>query len=149
MRDFAGTHTAGDGGNMAQAKQAVERPLSPHLSIYRPLINMVMSILHRITGVGALRRHAAAGGLAGRGGHRPATPTPGQRAVRHPLGKLVLFGYTWALIHHMLGGIRHLIWDTGRGFDLAGRRLSWADLIGSVVLTGDLGRWLLALRGAC
>ena len=52
------------------------------------------------------------------------------------IGRLILFGYTWALIHHMLGGIRHLIWDTGRGFGPAEREwLALATLVGSVGLT--------------
>src|SRR5262249_55527195 len=52
------------------------------------------------------------------------------------VGRVILFGYTWALMHHMLGGIRHLIWDTGRGFGPAGREwLAVASLVGSVGLT--------------
>ena len=90
-----------------------DRPLSPHLQIYKPMLTMMMSIVHRITGARALFRHAAAGLVADRGGVRS------QRLCRRCsgswrslLGRLILFGYTWALIHHMLGGIRHLIWDT-------------------------------------
>ena len=63
------------------------------------------------------------------------------------LGKLVLLGYSWALIHHMFGGIRHLIWDTGRGLDLASvRTISWATIIGSLIVT--LAIWLLAAWSA-
>ena len=52
------------------------------------------------------------------------------------IGRLVLFGYTWALLHHMLGGIRHLIWDTGRGFGPVEREwLTLATLVGSIALT--------------
>ena len=52
------------------------------------------------------------------------------------IGRLILFGFTWALIHHMLGGIRHLIWDTGRGFGPVEREwLTLAGLIGSIGLT--------------
>jgi len=51
-------------------------------------------------------------------------------------GRLILFGYTWALMHHMLGGIRHLIWDTGRGFGPHEREwLTVASLVGSISLT--------------
>ena len=148
--------TVGEGpGLMADAAQVPktgaaggrERPLSPHLQIYRRSIHMVMSILHRITGaalyVGTLL--LAAWLLA-------AAMGPGQFALVNGLagsllGKLVLLGYSWALIHHMLGGIRHLIWDTGRGFDLATvKRISWMTIIGSLVLT--LAVWLLAARSA-
>lgn len=112
------------------------RPLSPHLSIFSPLINMMMSIVHRMTGaalyfgtllLAAWLIAAAAGGAAF------ATVSS---LFASPLGLLVLFGYTWALIHHMLGGVRHLIWDTIHGFDIpAVNALSWGSLIGSVTLT--------------
>jgi succinate dehydrogenase / fumarate reductase cytochrome b subunit len=52
------------------------------------------------------------------------------------IGRLVLFGYTWALVHHALGGLRHLVWDTGRGFDLV--TVEWvarAILVGSIAIT--------------
>jgi succinate dehydrogenase / fumarate reductase cytochrome b subunit len=58
------------------------------------------------------------------------------------LGQVLLFGYTWALLHHMLGGIRHLIWDTLHGFEPSERELlTLATLIGSVTLTLIL--WLV------
>ena len=51
-------------------------------------------------------------------------------------GRLILFGYTWALMHHMLGGLRHFIWDMGAGFELStANRMAWASLAGSVTLT--------------
>ena len=100
---------------MAETKRAVERPLSPHLGIYRPQINMVMSIVHRLTGaalyVGTLL--LAAWLIAAATGERAFAVV--SEVLAHPLGKLVLVGYSWALIHHMLGGMRHLLWDTGRG----------------------------------
>jgi succinate dehydrogenase / fumarate reductase cytochrome b subunit len=64
-------------------------------------------------------------------------------------GRLVLFLFSWSLIHHMLGGIRHLIWDTGRGLDLVNIELfAWATIIGSTVLT--ILVWVVGycLRGA-
>lgn len=52
------------------------------------------------------------------------------------IGRLVLFGYTWALMQHMLGGLRHLIWDTGAGLEKhTATKLAWATLAGSIVLT--------------
>lgn len=121
---------------MAHSRRAVERPLSPHLSIYRPMLTMMMSITHRITGAalffGTLLLTwwllAAASG--------PTAYAKVQAFMGSVIGLLILFGYTWALIHHMLGGIRHLIWDTGRGFGPAEREwLVLANLIGSVGLT--------------
>jgi succinate dehydrogenase cytochrome b subunit len=129
---------------MAEAKQAVERPLSPHLSIYARQINMVMSILHRLTGAalyfGTLL--LAAWLIAAAMGERPFALVNGLLA--HPTGKLVLFGYTWALAHHMLGGIRHLIWDTGRGLAIGQvNLLCWLTVVGSIVLT--LAIWAVGL----
>ena len=113
-----------------------ERPLSPHLQIYKPLINMVMSILHRITGAtlyfGSLLLAwwliAAAVG--------PEYYNYVASWFATWLGKLVLVGYTWALLHHMLGGLRHFIWDTGRGYDLKTiDLLSWGSILLSLALT--------------
>ncbi len=121
---------------MANTRRAVERPLSPHLSIYRPTLTMMMSIAHRITGAAlffgtlllAWWLLAAASG--------PTAYAKVQAFMGSIIGLLILFGYTWALIHHMLGGIRHLIWDTGRGFGPAEREwLTLATLVGSVGLT--------------
>jgi succinate dehydrogenase / fumarate reductase, cytochrome b subunit len=131
---------------MAETKQPVSRPLSPHLSVYRPLINMVMSIVHRITGsalyVGTLL--LAAWLVAAASGEEQFARV--NALFSHPLGKLVLFGYTWALLHHMLGGVRHLIWDTGRGLTIPQvNALSWFTIVGSIVLT--LAIWAVAFRG--
>jgi succinate dehydrogenase / fumarate reductase, cytochrome b subunit len=112
------------------------RPLSPHLQIYRPMLTMMMSIVHRITGAAlyfgtlllAWWLVAAASG--------PNAYANFEWFMGTILGKLILFGYTWALIHHMLGGVRHLIWDTLHGFSPAEREmLTLATLIGSVTLT--------------
>ena len=121
---------------MAEAKVPAERPLSPHLTIYRPMLSMMMSIVHRITG-GALYFGtlllvwwllAAASG--------PTAYAAFQSTAASFIGRIVLFGYTWALIHHMLGGMRYLIWDTGRGFGAAEREwLLRANLVGSILLT--------------
>jgi succinate dehydrogenase / fumarate reductase, cytochrome b subunit len=112
------------------------RPLSPHLQIYKPLINMVMSILHRITGVAlyfgtlllAWWLIAAAVG--------PDYFNYVSSWFATWAGMFVLIGYTWALLHHMLGGLRHFIWDTGRGYDLATiDLLSWGSIAVSLALT--------------
>jgi succinate dehydrogenase / fumarate reductase cytochrome b subunit len=121
---------------MADIKAPVERPLSPHLFIYKPTLTMMMSIVHRITG-GALYFGtllvawwllAAASGpnaYAGFGSFMSSF-----------VGRFILLGYTWALVHHALGGIRHLIWDTGRGFGPQEREwLVAANLVGSIALT--------------
>jgi succinate dehydrogenase / fumarate reductase, cytochrome b subunit len=132
---------------MADSIKTGERPLSPHLQIYRPMLTMMMSILHRITGaalyVGTLILAwwlvAAATG--------PGAFATAQAFLGSWFGKLVLFGYTWALMHHMLGGIRHFIWDTGRGFGVEEREwLAKASLAGSLVLTVLIWAVGLSLR---
>ena len=137
---------------MAQAESkssgADARPLSPHLQVYSPLINMVMSILHRITGAalyfGTLI--LAAWLIAAATGRSNFDFVSG--LLHTPVGLVVLFGYTWALMHHALGGIRHFIWDTGRGFEIgAVNLLSWSTMIGSVLITGGLWALVFKLRG--
>ena len=133
---------------MAEAKQAIQRPLSPHLSIYRPLINMMMSIVHRMTGTalyfGTLL--LAAWLVATAMGETQFDLVNG--LLGHPIGKLVLFGYTWALIHHMLGGLRHLLWDTGRGLQIwQVNVLSWMTILGSISLTLALWAFAFLLKG--
>lgn len=123
-----------DRWDMARTSPA-ERPLSPHLQIYKPTITMMMSILHRVTGAalffGTLLVVIYLLALAGGKSSFAAV----QSIYGSWLGKLVLFGYAWALFHHMLGGIRHFIWDTGAGLERETRfRLAWATLIGSLVL---------------
>jgi succinate dehydrogenase / fumarate reductase cytochrome b subunit len=113
-----------------------DRPLSPHISISRPQLNSVTSILNRITGnallVGAFLLVwwliAAASGAA-----YFATVDAILTSV---IGDLVMVGSLWALWYHTLGGVRHLIWDTGRALEVAtADRLGWAIILGSVVMT--------------
>jgi succinate dehydrogenase / fumarate reductase cytochrome b subunit len=120
----------------AKAPAARHRPLSPHLQIYRWMLTLAMSIVHRITGVGlyfgslllAWWLIAAASG--------PNAYGRVQWFMGTTIGLLILFGYTWALLHHMLGGIRHLIWDMGYGFGPSEREwLTAANLVGSIGLT--------------
>ncbi len=114
----------------------VERPLSPHLGIYKPQITMVTSITHRITGV------ALGGGtlllawwlIAIAAG--PEAFEIANGFISSWFGQLILFGFTWALFYHLCNGIRHLFWDAGKGFELPTMRKSgMAAIIMSVVLT--------------
>jgi len=119
-----------------KARPVSPRPLSPHLSIFRPLITMMMSIAHRITGAALhfgmlLLAWWLIAAASGPGAYETASGFFGSW-----FGRLVLFGFTWALIHHALGGVRHLIWDVGAGYSYRARNgLAWATLIGSVALT--------------
>jgi succinate dehydrogenase / fumarate reductase cytochrome b subunit len=112
------------------------RPLSPHLSIYKQIPTMVMSIVHRFTGMALYAGTLLVAWwlVAAASGEAYFDWVNG--IFGSILGRLVLFGYTWALLHHMLGGIRHFIWDTGRGFDPAtSTKMAWATLAGSITLT--------------
>jgi succinate dehydrogenase / fumarate reductase cytochrome b subunit len=94
------------------------RPLSPHLQIYRWHLSMVISVLHRATGI------ALAGGLllftwwilALASG--PDAYASLRGFLNSPLGLILLLGWTWSLFLHLANGIRHLVWDTGAALDL-------------------------------
>jgi succinate dehydrogenase / fumarate reductase, cytochrome b subunit len=133
---------------MAEAEKKVERPLSPHISIYSWQINMLMSIVHRITGaalyLGTLL--LAAWLVAVASGETSFALV--NALFAHPIGKLVLVGYTWALLQHLLGGLRHLIWDTGRGLQIwQVNALSWLTILASIALTLAVWATGLHLRG--
>jgi succinate dehydrogenase / fumarate reductase cytochrome b subunit len=133
---------------MADVKHTIERPLSPHLGVYRMQINMAMSIVHRITG-GALYFGTlllAAWLVSAAIGEQAFNYVSG--LFGSPLGLLILLGYTWALIHHLLGGLRHLIWDTGRAFDLKSvNALCWLTIVASLAATAGIWAAGLSLRG--
>ena len=104
---------------------------------------MALSIVHRLTGVGlyfgtlllAWWLIAAASG--------PAAYSHVQAFTGSFLGRLIVFGYTWALLHHLFSGIRHLVWDLGYGFKASEREaLTWGALIGGISLTVLL--WIAA-----
>lgn len=112
------------------------RPLSPHLFIYKPEITMVMSIMHRITGMALYFGLAIVTFWLVAAAWSQDALDVANWVLGHWPGKIILFGFTWALFHHMLGGIRHFFWDFGKGFSHAARfGLAWATLIGGLVLT--------------
>jgi len=95
-----------------------ERPLSPHLQIYKPMLTMMMSIVHRLTGVILFFATVLLAWWLTAVAAGPAYFEFVEGILTSFLGRIVLFGCTWALIHHTLGGLKHLYWDTGRGFEL-------------------------------
>lgn len=120
---------------MAETRK-VERPLSPHLQIYRPMLTMTMSIVHRITGVALYAGVFLLVWWLSAAAASDAYFEMVQGFFGHWFGRIVLFGFTWALVHHAIGGFRHLLWDTGRGFDLKLVELmARANLVGSIVIT--------------
>ena len=94
------------------------RPLSPHIQIYRWTLTMMLSILHRATGVALYAGTVLLAWWLLAAATGPEAYAQVQAVSSAWYGRLVLFGYSWALFHHMFGGLRHFIWDTGRGFDL-------------------------------
>jgi succinate dehydrogenase / fumarate reductase cytochrome b subunit len=119
------------------------RPLSPHLQIYRPQITTVLSITHRATGAGLAAGTVVAAWwlLAAAGGQESYTTF--YNFAHNPLGRFMLFGWLWAVVYHFLNGIRHLMWDTGTGIDMPGATKSgWAVVGGSVA--GTILLWVLA-----
>ncbi|HET8697302.1 MAG TPA: succinate dehydrogenase, cytochrome b556 subunit [Gammaproteobacteria bacterium] len=112
------------------------RPLSPHVQIYRPQLTSVLSFAHRLTGLTlglyslGLVTWVVAAALG------PGPFAAAQTLMQSLLGQILLFGGTFCFFLHLCGGIRHLLWDSGRGFDLRVIYASgWAAAIASAVLT--------------
>lgn len=124
-----------------------DRPLSPHLQVYRPQFTSVLSILHRLTGIAlGLGAVLLAGWLAALAAG-PKCFAAVQALLGSWLGYLVLVGFTWALCYHLCNGIRHLFWDAGMGFELATARMSgYLTALASVVLTALA--WIAGILGS-
>jgi succinate dehydrogenase / fumarate reductase, cytochrome b subunit len=132
---------------MAETQAPVQRPLSPHLQIYRLTLSMVMSGLHRITGLCLVAGMLMLTWwlLAAAAGQNAYTTF--EMFAGSWIGRLILVGFSWAMLHHLLGGLRYLVWDLGYGLEPAEREwMVRANIIGSIVATGLL--WLiLAMTG--
>jgi succinate dehydrogenase / fumarate reductase, cytochrome b subunit len=114
----------------------IERPLSPHLQTYRFTLTMAMSIIHRITGVGLYFGTLLLVWWLIAASSGPAAYSYVQGFTSSFIGRLIVLGYTWALLHHLLSGIRHFFWDLGYGFKPKEREtLTWVALIGGIALT--------------
>jgi succinate dehydrogenase / fumarate reductase, cytochrome b subunit len=124
------------------------RPLSPHLTIWRWGPHMLVSILHRATGMALTIAGLALLTwwlLAIAGG--PAAYGDFAAVATHPLGLLVLIGLTWAFFQHTFSGIRHMIMDSGAGFELnRNKAMAYATMAGSLLATAALWFYLLAVR---
>lgn len=112
------------------------RPLSPHLTVYKPMLTMMMSIAHRITGAGlyagmALLALYLLGVAAGGGAYSAVSWIAGGF-----IGNVIVLLVVWAIFHHLLGGLRHALWDRGLYMDPKGRELlAQATLGGGIALT--------------
>ena len=121
---------------MAETQAPVQRPLSPHLQIYSLTLSMVMSGLHRITGLAlcagmVLLTWCLLAAAAGQNAYGTF-----EGFASSWLGRLILLGFSWSLLHHLIGGLRYLIWDLGYGMEPAEREwLVRANIIGSILAT--------------
>jgi succinate dehydrogenase / fumarate reductase cytochrome b subunit len=128
----------------SRAAAEARRPLSPHLQIYRPMLTMMMSIAHRITGVALYAGTLLLAWFLIAAATDARAFATAAWALNSILGQLVLLGFTWALFHHLLGGIRHFVWDAGYGMDHPEREwLAQATLVGGIVLT--VAVWALSI----
>lgn len=126
-----------------------QRPLSPHLQIYKRQVQMMTSITHRATGialaVGSLVVVCALLHLAaGENDFNWFTSILGS-----PIGMILMLGWSWALFYHLCNGIRHLLQDAGWGYEIPQFvRSSWLSVIGSLVLTALVWAYVLTSGGA-
>lgn len=137
-------------GSIPSMAATRSRPLSPHLGIWRWGPHMLVSILHRFTGSAltvaglALLTWWLAAIAEGDQAYADFTSV-----VTHPLGLVVLVGLTWAFFQHTLSGIRHLVMDTGAGFEIQGnKRAAIATILSSVLLTAAFWAAIFLARQA-
>ena len=124
------------------------RPKSPHLDIYRWQIQMVSSILHRAAGVALAAGTVLLVCLLASLAAGPEAYAKVQNAAASVFGQLLLLGWTWSLAYHLLNGLRHLLEDTGHGFQIKTFvRTGWVAVAGSLVLTALVWTCVLLQRG--
>jgi succinate dehydrogenase / fumarate reductase cytochrome b subunit len=120
------------------------RPLSPHLQIYRWSWTMAMSVAHRVTGTGLYLGTVLIAAWLVAAASGPAAFDMAQGIAGSFLGRVVLFLYSFSLIHHMVGGLRHFVWDMGKGYEPETRmNMAKFSLVASVSLTVLI--WIVAL----
>ena len=126
-----------------RAPKLRERPMSPHLQVWRWHITMATSIAHRATGValyvGALIAAAWAIALA----NGPESYGMFKSLLGSPLGKIVMFGLTVSFFYHLANGIRHLVWDTGHGLDVKSANFS-AVVCFAFTAAASIAVWVIA-----
>ena len=120
------------------------RPLSPHLSVYRLTLTMVMSGAHRITGAALYVGVLLLAWFLLAASMDATAFSFASAFLNSIIGRLILFGFTWSLLHHLFGGLRHFVWDAGYGMDDPEREwLAMATLVGGLVTTVVV--WAIAL----
>ena len=120
-----------------------ERPLSPHLQVYKPQLTSVLSILHRVTGVALTAGTLLLTWWLVSAAYGPDAFATAQGFVGSLIGQLILWGFTFALFYHLGNGVRHLAWDFGWGFELSQLRTS-----GIIMVAFAAGATLVTLIAA-
>jgi len=118
--------------------------LSPHLGIYRLTMTMAMSIAHRISGAALYVGVLLLAWFLIAASADASTFAVFSDFIDSLIGRLILFVITWALFHHLIGGMRHIVWDAGYGLDAPLRdQMAWATLVGGFALAVLV--WIIAL----
>ncbi|HKU89254.1 MAG TPA: succinate dehydrogenase, cytochrome b556 subunit [Steroidobacteraceae bacterium] len=127
-----------------------QRPLSPHLGVYKFMYTMSLSIMHRFTGMAATVGFLAFVWWLMALASGPGAYESAMRVLTSPVAKLLLIGFTFSFVYHFCNGIRHLVWDTGRGLERQQARRSGAVVVVASLLLTVLVVWLgcSALAGA-
>ncbi|HEY4032319.1 MAG TPA: succinate dehydrogenase, cytochrome b556 subunit [Caulobacteraceae bacterium] len=130
----------------AQARGPQDRPMSPHLQVWRWHVTMATSILHRATGVALYVGVLILAGWVVALASGPDAFSTYRAALGSPLGLLVLFGLTVSFLYHLANGVRHLVWDAGKGFEPKTADMTgWAAIAFGVVAAVLI--WIIAFLG--
>ncbi|MBJ7411862.1 MAG: succinate dehydrogenase, cytochrome b556 subunit [Phenylobacterium sp.] len=122
-----------------------DRPMSPHLQVWRWHVTMLTSILHRVTGVGLYLGGLIAAAWAVSLAAGPEAYETFKAVLGSPLGKFVMFGMTLSMFYHLGNGIRHLVWDFGYGLDIKSANSSaWA--VFGFTIAATLATWAIAFQ---
>ena len=119
------------------------RPLSPHLQVWRWHITMFTSIAHRVTGVGLYGGALILAGWAMALAAGPEAYADYKALLGSLLGKLVLFGMTVSVFYHLAAGVRHLVWDAGKGFEIKTAD-TWSAAAIAFGVVAAVGVWIVA-----
>lgn len=120
-----------------------QRPLSPHLQIYKPQITSILSIVHRLSGVVLAAAALLLTYWLVSAAYGPQAFALAQAFFLNWFGRLILFGVTGALFYHLCNGIRHMLWDAGAGFEMGRLRAS-----GLAVIVVSAGLTVIAWSAA-
>lgn len=120
-----------------------QRPLSPHMQVWRWHLTMLTSILHRATGVALYGGALILAGWAIALASGPANYLFYMTLLGSPLGRVVMFGLTLSVFYHLANGIRHLVWDAGAGLDIKTANLSGAAVI-AFAAAASVVVWVIA-----